>query len=140
MQNDNHQDSHNGVADYRRIEVITGSRRRRQWSAEERRQIVAESFEPGANISAIARRHGVNGGLLHYWRKCARETALEVTGANQPSFVPVAIAGPALAEAQERSKPAAVIEIEIGGVIVRIPSEAGRDMVGVVIAALRGKP
>jgi transposase len=32
---------------YRRIEVITGQRRRRQWTAEEKARIVAESFEEG---------------------------------------------------------------------------------------------
>lgn len=139
MHNDNHQDNHNG-ADYRRIELITGLRRRRQWSAEDRNRIVAESFEPGANISAIARRYGVNGGLLHYWRKCAKEAALEAAGTSQPSFVPVAIAGPALGAAQEGIRRAPVIEVEIGGAIVRIPSEACRDMAGAIIAALRGNP
>jgi transposase len=42
---------------YRRIEVITGQRRRRRWTAQEAR-IVAESFEEGANISEVARRNG----------------------------------------------------------------------------------
>ena len=53
---------------YRRIEVITGQRRRRQWTAEEKARIVAESFEEGANISEVARRHGVVRGLLTVWR------------------------------------------------------------------------
>ena len=44
---------------YRRIEVITGQRRRRRWTAHEKARIVAESFEEGANISEVARRHGV---------------------------------------------------------------------------------
>src|SRR6476660_5254077 len=57
---------------YRRIEVITGQRRRRQWTAEEKARIVAESFEEGANISEVARRHGVVRGLLTVWRqKCS---------------------------------------------------------------------
>jgi predicted P-loop ATPase len=47
---------------YRRIEVITGQRRRRRWTAEEKSRIVAESFEEGANISEVARRNGVVGG------------------------------------------------------------------------------
>ena len=42
---------------YRRVELITGQRRRRRWTAEEKARIVAESFEEGANISEIARRH-----------------------------------------------------------------------------------
>ena len=33
---------------YRRIEVITGQRRRRRWTAQEKARIVAESFEEGA--------------------------------------------------------------------------------------------
>jgi transposase len=41
---------------YRRIEVITGQRRRRRWTAQEKARIVAESFEEGANISEVARR------------------------------------------------------------------------------------
>ena len=53
---------------YRRIEVITGQRRRRRWTAEEKARIVAESFEEGANISEVARRHGVVRGLLTVWR------------------------------------------------------------------------
>jgi transposase len=53
---------------YRRIEVITGQRRRRRWTAQEKARIVAESFEEGANISEVARRHGVVRGLLTVWR------------------------------------------------------------------------
>jgi transposase len=36
---------------YRRVEVITGERRRRRWTGEEKARIVAESFGEGANIS-----------------------------------------------------------------------------------------
>lgn len=46
-----HEDS-----DYRRIEVITGKQHRRNWTAEEKARIVAESAEPGASISDVARR------------------------------------------------------------------------------------
>ena len=53
---------------YRRIELITGERRRRRWTAEEKARIVAESFEEGANISEVARRNGVVRGLLTVWR------------------------------------------------------------------------
>src|SRR3974390_746447 len=49
---------------YRRVELITGERRRRRWTAEEKARIVAESFEEGANISEVARRNGVARGLV----------------------------------------------------------------------------
>src|SRR3954462_1746507 len=72
---------------YRRIEVITGQRRRRRWTVEEKARIVAESFEDGANISEVARRHGVARGLLTVWRhKLA--AAASVKG---PRFVPIRI-------------------------------------------------
>ena len=54
---------------YQRVEVITGRQRRRRWTAEEKARIVAESFEANANISDVARRHGVARGLLTTWRR-----------------------------------------------------------------------
>jgi len=58
---------------YQRVELITGGRRRRSWTAEEKARIVAESAEPNANISDVARRNGVNRGLLTVWRRQAWE-------------------------------------------------------------------
>jgi transposase len=90
-QNDGHSDGHKQSQSYRRIELITGTPSVQRRSAEERARIVAESFEPGANISAVARRHGVNVGLLHYWRKRAKAMACETRDVEGPQFVPVAI-------------------------------------------------
>src|ERR1700726_1899947 len=81
---------------YRRIEVITGQRRRRRWTAEDKARIVAESFEEGANISEVARRNGVVRGMLTVWR---HKFAL-AAGVRGPGFVPGRIAcegGPATA-------------------------------------------
>ncbi|MBV8096128.1 MAG: transposase, partial [Acetobacteraceae bacterium] len=61
--------SHEGDS-YRRIELITGNPRRRQWTPEEKAQIVAESFRPGVKASDVARRHGVSRGVL--WSLAAR--------------------------------------------------------------------
>ena len=41
----------------RRLEVFTGAGRRREWSAEEKKRIVAESYQSGETVSAVARRH-----------------------------------------------------------------------------------
>ena len=46
------------AGDIRRIEVITGTGRRRRWSAETKAQIIAESFTGEASVSEVARRHG----------------------------------------------------------------------------------
>jgi transposase len=58
---------------YQRVELITGGRRRRNWTAEEKARIVAESAAPNANISDVARRNGVSRGLLTVWRRQAWE-------------------------------------------------------------------
>ncbi len=72
---------------YRRIELITGEPCRRRWSAEEKARILAESFAPGAKVSEVALRHGVNRGLLWTWRRQARKRA--AVGA--PAFVPLRV-------------------------------------------------
>ncbi len=43
-----HQAGHDADS-YRRVEVITGGRRRRDWSEAEKARIVAESADPNAN-------------------------------------------------------------------------------------------
>jgi len=65
-----HQDRHDADP-YRRIELITGTARRRRWTIEEKAAIVAESTRPGVNVAEVARRFGVNCGLLQTWRRKA---------------------------------------------------------------------
>ena len=43
----------------RRIELITGNGRRRDWSDDQKAQIIAESYEPGVTVCSVARRHGL---------------------------------------------------------------------------------
>ena len=63
---------------------------RRIWSEAEKRQIMDEASAPGANISAVARRHGVAQSLLYRWRK-ATVGPLKPPA---PAFVPVALPPP----------------------------------------------
>lgn len=42
------------------IEVLTEPERRRRRSVQEKLAIVQKTLEPGASVSAVARRHGVN--------------------------------------------------------------------------------
>ena len=43
--------------------------RRRQWSNEEKSQIVRETLRSGAFASAVADQHGIGTGPLYTWRK-----------------------------------------------------------------------
>src|SRR5271167_4397569 len=116
---------------YRRIELITGQRRRRRWTAQEKARIVAESFEEGANISEVARRNGVVRGLLTVWRhKLA-------TAADEPGHLP-----PAHTRPQEMVSPPGrlrgVIEIEMSGVRIRVEPGVDAPTLSTVLSALRG--
>lgn len=109
--------------------MITGSERRRRWAPEEKARITAESLEPGANVSAVARRHGVSIGLLHYWRRCARDSA----GGSPLQFVPVVArdAGAVSAGA------AGTIEIELAGMRIRLSGPVDGASLRTVLAAAR---
>jgi len=56
------------------ITVMTGPERRRRWSDEERLQILAEAFAPGASVSAVARRHDISTARIYTWRSRLRQT------------------------------------------------------------------
>ncbi len=57
---------------FRRIELITGTGRRRRWSTDEKARILVESLQPGANISEVARRNGLSPQQLFGWRREVR--------------------------------------------------------------------
>ena len=60
--------------------------RRRRWSEAQKRRIVTESYQPGASVSVVARRHDVNANLVFSWRRQYRELARMAGG-----FVPVVV-------------------------------------------------
>lgn len=51
-----------------RLEIVETGRRRR-WSDDEKRRIVAESLDGPREGSATARRYGISRGLLFTWRR-----------------------------------------------------------------------
>jgi transposase len=64
---------------------------RRFWSSEEKRRMVAESFTPGASVSKVAQRYGVNANLLFTWRR--QEVRSNAVGGAEPlQLLPVTVA------------------------------------------------
>jgi transposase len=51
-----------------RVEVMSGPERRRRWSEDQKRSIVAEAFAPGASVSEVARRMDIVPGQIYRWR------------------------------------------------------------------------
>ena len=68
---------------------VQGTKKRRR-TVRERREIVEETFLPGASVSRVARRHDVNANQVFYWRKLYREGRLGSRTDTQ--LVPVKVA------------------------------------------------
>jgi transposase len=125
-------------SEYRRVELITGRRKRRNWSDEEKIEILAASNEAGANISEVARRFGVSRGLLGIWRKTAGLTAA-ASRSTRNSFVPVVVAH-ANAPAGEGCPPAdGRIEIILDDARAVIEGSVAPSLASAIIRALRGR-
>lgn len=74
---------------YQRVEVLTGSERRRTYTLAEKLRLVDEAFRPGVVVKQAARRLGVHESLLYRWRSqlAGTDTAL----ADPPAFIPVTL-------------------------------------------------
>jgi transposase len=119
---------------YRRVEVLTGPRRRRDWSEDDKARAVAESCAPGAVVSDVARRWQVSPQQLFTWRRQARAAA---QAAGALPFVPVvgdavAPSSPAGTEAER-----AAIEVEIAGAVVRVVPGVEDGLLTRVLRAVR---
>ena len=68
---------------YQRIEVITGTARRRRWTTEQKIRIIEESFDTGASVSEVARRNGVAANLLVRWRRLMSEGGVAAVGSDE---------------------------------------------------------
>ena len=111
-----------------RIEVITGPERRRRWSAEQKRAIVAASLAPGAVVAEIARRAEICPGQIYRWRREIRVG----NGFAQALIAPVGDGAGCPAT------PA--IEIEFAGKArVRIPASTPIGLAAPVVKALSGR-
>ena len=119
----------------RRLEVFTGSGRRRRWTAEQKVRIVAESYDGGESICAVARRHGLTPQQLFGWRRAARRAEAESVE-NRTAFAPVVIDVTGSCPAGRPGRPA-TIEIVIGAVTVRVPPGIDPASLAAVLRAVR---
>ena len=126
----------NEVSTNGEVDTKQSRRSRRNWSEAYKRQGVAETLEPGASVSMVARRHDVNANQLFKWR---RELLPQETGAaiETGQMVPVTIQPepePERRSRRRRTERAGFIEIELGSgarVVVRgeVPSRTRRQVI-----------
>ena len=98
--------------------------RRRRWSNAFKAEMVARSFEPGANVSALAREIGILPAQLFGWRAEAIKSG-EVERRDEAAVAaPTSCASP-------------MIEIAVNGTVIRAGSDIGEDHLRRVIRAVR---
>jgi transposase len=108
---------------------------RRRWSAAAKARIVEASMRPGANISAVARAHGLRPQQVFAWRRQAiRSGAIAIlperaAGAAQ-SFAPVKVA-------HDGAGLAGGLEIVIGDATIRAESGVAPALLIEAIRAVR---
>jgi transposase len=119
-----------------RIDLRVGVGQRRRWSEQEKGRIVAESYAPGAVVSAVARRHDLSPQHLFGWRKAAREGKLALPDEDGSLFVPVVVAPPDAAGMAAQAA-AGLITIEIAGATVRVARGVDLDWLTTVLRAVK---
>ena len=117
---------------YQRVEVLTGPGRRRVWDEATRARVVAESYAPGAVVSAVARRWQIAPQQLFTWRREARAAGVEASRGDA-AFVPI-VAEPSAAEVAASE---AVVEVMLAGAVVRVLPGVDPALLSAVLRAVR---
>jgi len=120
------------------VTVFSGPERRRRWSDEERLQIVAEAFAPGACVAEVCRRHDISSALIYTWRR-----KLLDAGVAQEAEAPEALPAPVFAEALIDGDAIAASAAERPAMIIDLPrgkrlSVFAAASPALVTAALKG--
>ena len=105
-----------------RLDVIETPGGKRRGTPEARARIIAESMEPGANVAAVARRHGLYPQQLYTWRRGVQERAEAMR------FVPAMVErGEATRPVRSGAATSGEIVIETATLAIRIPAGVSAD-------------
>ena len=132
------------------VHVLTGPERRRRFSLEQKRAMVAAAFAPGAVVADVARRADVCSSLIYRWRRelgvashgfaevILAPGVVAVDGAGDAEGLPALCPGKAARPGAGDAVVAAAIEVEFSGSSrLRIPASTPPELAAAVIAALR---
>ncbi len=103
---------------YPTAELLGRVERRRRFSVEQKLAILTEATAPGADLSEVARRHGLLPAQVYKWRRLAELGVIGVPGVSElPLFVAVEITRdvPALPTPLPEDKAASVNDAPVAG-------------------------
>ena len=123
-----------------RVEVLAHPERRRSWTVEQKREIVAESLGPELSPAEVARKHGISTGQIYTWRHQLLSFRAAMP-AQPPQFASVELApspsalSPSSTVSSSRTE--GLIEIVLpGGVLVRVDAHVDGRALRRVLGAL----
>ena len=117
---------------------LSTGRKRRSFRREFKRQVVEETLAPGASVSGVALRHGLNNNMVFKWRRRYLHE-LVPTRSESVKLLPVSVvnhdepATPASASAQALSS----IELDCAGVRIRLHGPVDAEALRTVLAVVR---
>src|SRR3954468_15667435 len=120
-----------------RVEILSHPERRRSWTVEQKREIVAESLGSELTPAEVARKHGISTGQIYTWRN--QLLSFRATAAIEPPrFASVELAPPPAADTTASpSRMQGLIEIVLpGGATVRVDAHVDGRALRRVLAAL----
>jgi len=136
-----------------RCDLVEPRRGTRRWPDHVKARIVAESFQPGARVVDVARRHDLVPHQLSDWRRQAREGLLRLpaqilpepgrSDAPEPAFVPLSILPEPMDQSVSSTAEAApncigVMTLEVGPDLrLRIPGDVAVERAAALVRALR---
>jgi transposase len=119
------------------ITVFGGPERRRRWSGEERLQILAEAFAPGAFVVQVARRHDISTALIYTWRRKLRRQAAESDAPHSAAgFAEAMVIGEGCAELPT-VQPTIVVDLARGGRVSIFASASPGQVAAVLKSVIR---
>ncbi|MFB1024481.1 MAG: transposase [Octadecabacter sp.] len=104
-------------------------------SAAERAAIVVESFELGAAVSGVARRHEIVAAQLSGWRCAARAKASDADDCVQFAEVAVSSSGFGAPPVPHDG-----VEIAVGSVVIRLPKDTAARRIVDIAQRLASQP
>lgn len=115
--------------------VFPGPERRRRWTPEERRSILAEAFSAGACVADVARCRDVSTSLIYTWRRNLYKTRVVAAPNDGTEFAEAVMVEdpPTMAVG---ASPAIVVDLTPGTRVSIFPS-ASSAIVSAALAALR---